>query len=505
MIIDAVNAAASIVLSVRANMAPSLRSTPQANHGPSDLANEPDAPPKSARDGESPHFTPPHVRSQRRQSATVLEWWYIAISMELPSTKARFLGSSLSSRRSPVAAVAVSLLLPTSLGCSSSGSSNAGPTGDTGGASSTSGATGDATTAGHTGGASMGTATEGGAGGVIPGSVRWVGRVDLTDPAAPRFAWSGTGFVANVSGPTISVKLKSEKAGGFAVYFQPVIDGTPGDRFSVSSSDKTVTLATGLADGDHKVEVYRETEGRYGDNVFEGFPDGAPKDPPPASDRLIEIDGDSISAGYGNLGMEQHPNSGADPNGGCTYSTETQSAYMTYGAIAARTLGAEASIIAISGIGVYRDNLNSMTNVLPMAYSDTLGYQPMPTWSFDRQPQVVVINLGTNDFAMGDPGMTEFQTAYTAFLTTIRGKYPDAVIFCAIGPLLFGDGLVNATKYITAVVANANANGDSKVQVLDFGQQDATKGTGCDYHPNVAEHMVMADTLVAAVRAAVGW
>src|SRR5262249_37328990 len=159
----------------------------------------------------------------------------------------------------------------------------------------------------------------------------------------------------------------------------------------------------------------------------------------------------------------------------------------------------------ISGIGVYRDNLNQTSNVLPMAYPNTLGYQATPPWSFDRKPQVVVINLGTNDFAMGDPGMTEFQTAYTAFLSTIRSKYPDAFIFCAVGPLLFGDGLTAATQYITAVVADANNKGDAKVQLLNFTEQDASKGTGCDYHPNVAEHMAMADALVAAVRAAVGW
>jgi hypothetical protein len=155
--------------------------------------------------------------------------------------------------------------------------------------------------------------------------VRWVGRVDIGDPALPRFAWSGSGLVATVSGTTISIRLKTEGASD-PVFFQPVVDGTPGQRFSVPSSEQTIALGTGLGDGNHVVELYRETEGRYGDSVFLGFAEGILKAPPTGEGRLIEVVGDSISAGYGNLGMEEHPNYGPDPNGGCRFSTETESA-----------------------------------------------------------------------------------------------------------------------------------------------------------------------------------
>lgn len=338
-----------------------------------------------------------------------------------------------------------------------------------------------------------------------PAGPRWIGRVDLSDPAAPQFAWSGTGFVATVAGATISVKLKTVSSSD-PVYFQPVIDGTAGSRFSVTG-EQTVTLATGLASGDHVVEVYRETEGRYGHTVFEGFPDGTVKAPPPSPGRIIEIVGDSISAGYGDLGSEQHPNYGPDPDGGCPFTTATESAYTTYGAITARTLGADPSIIAMSGWGMYRDNQNNVSNVVPAVYADTLGPHTTPSWPFQPPlPQVVVINLGTNDFAMGDPGATAFEGAYTAFIATVRSKYPDAWIFCTVGPLLYGSGLAAAQTDIQAVVANAqNDGGDMKVQYLDFGQQNTSLGTGCQYHPNTTEHQAMADSLVAAIRTALGW
>jgi len=336
------------------------------------------------------------------------------------------------------------------------------------------------------------------------GAVRWVGRADLTVPDAAKFSWSGSGFVAKVSGKNISVKLKSEGAGD-EVFLQPVIDGAVVARVSVPLGEKTVALASGLSGGEHVVELYRDSEGKLGNSVFEGFVAGSLRAPPVASGRLIEIVGDSISAGYGNLGNEAHPNSGPDPSGGCHFSTSTESAYQTYGALAARSLGAEWSIIAASGWGVYRDNQNKTTNVMPNVYANTLGASQNPTWGFEPKPQVVVINLGTNDFANGDPGQSEFQGAYSAFLTTVREKNPDAWILCMIGPLLYGTGLTTATAAITASVSEAVAQGDAKIQILDVGQQDATLGTGCDWHPSLQEHERMAGKLASAVKAALGW
>jgi Carbohydrate esterase 2 N-terminal/GDSL-like Lipase/Acylhydrolase family len=334
--------------------------------------------------------------------------------------------------------------------------------------------------------------------------VRWIGRVDPGDGSAVRFAWSGTGFVGTVSGTTINANMNSTGVSD-PIYFQPVIDGDAGARIAVTGGAQTVTIASGLADGDHRVEFYRETEGNLGLSIFQGFEAGTPKPPPPAPARLIEIIGDSISAGFGNLGAEQHPGGAADPDGGCPFTTATESAYMTYGEIAGRELGADVSIVALSGWGLYRDNQNSTARVIPSVYANTLGDRAAPPWGFSPQPQVVVINLGTNDFAMGDPGQTQFEGALTSFLATVRSKYAGAWIFVTTGPLLYGSGLTSAMAYIQAVVQMTNAAGDAKVKYLDFGQQNTSNGTGCQYHPNTTEHQAMADKLVKTIHALVGW
>jgi len=59
--------------------------------------------------------------------------------------------------------------------------------------------------------------------GKVAGGVRWVGRVDTTDPTRPKFNWGGSGFIAQVAttGPSLGVALNNDQV----IYFQPIVDG----------------------------------------------------------------------------------------------------------------------------------------------------------------------------------------------------------------------------------------------------------------------------------------
>jgi len=251
----------------------------------------------------------------------------------------------------------------------------------------------------------------------------------------------------------------------------------------------------------HTLELYRENEASQGISQFLGVTEGVLMAPPPAPARLIEFVGDSITAGYGNLGTEPHPNY-TNPSP-CHYTVDTQSAYMSYGAVTARALAAEASMIAASGWGVYRALNGDMNQVLPKVYANTLGYTAPPTWDFSVKPDVVVIDLGTNDFGPGDPGAM-YTAALNAFVDTVRSKYPNAWIFCALGTMLGNPQHDTAKGYMQSVVSSHGGDA-GKVAFVDMGIQDALKGTGCDWHPSVAEDQRMADVLVPAIKQQLGW
>jgi lysophospholipase L1-like esterase len=329
--------------------------------------------------------------------------------------------------------------------------------------------------------------------GVVAAGVRWFGRVDTTDATKPRFAWSGSGFAAQFSGTSLTMQLT---VSGQAQIFKTVVDGAPQPPFTATPGQGTFPLATGLAAGTHTVELYRQTEGAQGDSQLTGLTvgDGALMDPPAGAARLLEFVGDSITCGYGVLG--------ALTDSECF---TTQSHWDAYPAVMGRALGAEISTIAASGRGVVRNYPGDTSNTMPVVYTRALTSTKASSWDFHVEPQAVVINLGTNDISnnKGDPGAA-FRDTYLTLLQTIRAYYPHAYIISTIAPLLTGGELATITGHIKSAVDARNAAGDSKVSFFAIPAQTSDK-YACQYHPNVAENMLMADMLAGELRVKLGW
>jgi lysophospholipase L1-like esterase len=334
--------------------------------------------------------------------------------------------------------------------------------------------------------------------------IRWTGRVDTSAPGAVRFAWQGAGLVATVRGRELAVKLRTDGASG-TIWFQPVVDGQPRPRFGVEAgADRTVVLASFGTAGDHTVELYRETEGTQPASAFLGFTSGEVRGAPPASGRRLEIVGDSISAAYGNLGVERHLPRDARR---CTWSAENSSWYQSYGALAGRALRAEVSTVAVSGWGLFQDRLGR-PHALGGVYEHALGVHDPTPYRFPRRPAAVIVNLGTNDEA-GGFDRARYVQAGLALLARIRAHAPDAWVLFAIGPLMPPAGLHAVAEAQGAIVAEARSRGDARVESFTFApQRIGAHGeipTGCDWHPSAAEHQRMADALVPLLRSRLRW
>jgi lysophospholipase L1-like esterase len=327
-----------------------------------------------------------------------------------------------------------------------------------------------------------------------------VGRVDRRDPAGIRFSWAGIEIHAKFSGTGATLRLHEYGEDELDI----VIDNGPPSLLKPTPAIDVYPIASGLPDAVHDVVIRKRTEALVGTIQFfeitstEGRPLVAFATP---VTRRIEFVGDSITSGYGVLGTTAT----------CPFTPSTEDEGRAWGNLTAKALGAEHTAISYSGIGIFRSYDGETTEQMPVRYERALTYDATSLWDFTTWiPDAVVVNLGTNDFAKGDPGAS-YTSALTTFFATVRQKYPNAEIVAADSPMLSNDfpaGAQARTKAIGYIDAAINARvgaGDTKISHVAIDEQLASDGYGCDYHPNQTTQQKMSAKLVAHLEARLGW
>jgi lysophospholipase L1-like esterase len=314
--------------------------------------------------------------------------------------------------------------------------------------------------------------------------VHRIGRFD----ADGRFAFPGSQLRTRFSGTTLGLRLAETGANHYDVS----IDGEV-RTLVTSAGEQDYPLGAGLPDGAHDVIVTRRSESFFGTTRFVGFSGGALV-ATPAPARRLEFIGDSITCGYVVLGATAT----------CPFEIDTSTETRAWGALASAELGAVHTAIAYSGKGVYRNYGGNQDDPMPEIFGRTIADDPSSAWTFDTpHPAAVIINLGTNDFSVGDPGQA-FVDAYVALVADVRARYPDAWIVLAESPMLGGADHTAHAAHLAAV-ATASGGEAARVATLALAVQDADDGYGCDYHPNEVTQGKMATALVARLRALLGW
>jgi len=329
--------------------------------------------------------------------------------------------------------------------------------------------------------------------------LQYVGRICFENPLHPRFTYPGVQVNARFTGTSLRMLAKPQ-SGYFMVQ---VDDGEPFKVAFYGKRDSLVTLATALPQGEHRVSVMYIIEGYELKPEFRGFvldKGACLLDPLPLPERRIEFIGNSITCGYGNESVDRN-----DP-----FEYETENHYYTYAQLTARSLEAVAYVVARSGIGVYRSyggpKEGTPDNVMTTEYEYTNLYDRSERWDFSRyQPQVVCINLGTNDLSTNNYDVKRLKEAYTKFLAQVRGHNPQAKIVYLCGSMLNGKELDIARKTLDDVVAEARKGGDREVYRFDFAPQDGSLGYGASWHPSLWQHEKMAGELTSYLRALMQW
>ena len=365
------------------------------------------------------------------------------------------------------------------------------------GESSSSVASSSASTTSSKRSGSVTTATQATTSGVIQlsnNNVEFIGRFLKTADGGYSFNWSGSTICAGFKGTEIGINITVSD--GTTDYLNVTIDNNLPDMMTVTSDKRTYLLADGLKNSWHSVTIQKRTEGVqssvltfYGFNYLSGKPAYAPA----RKTRSIEFIGDSITAGYGNMGSY----------GASGFKLSQENAGKTYGALAAQALNADSTIIAISGAGMYQDLSGATDLILPKYYNQTLAkdFSVQAKWDFTKNvPNVTVINLGTNDFQSG-VNSGDYYKAYMNFLASVRSNYPNTYIVCAMGPMS-----ILAWQSVCDVVAARTAKGDRKIATcaLTLDTSD-TSLWGADGHPSAAGHVKLADKLAVLIREKLGW
>ena len=199
---------------------------------------------------------------------------------------------------------------------------------------------------------------------------------------------------------------------------------------------------------------------------------------PEKSDLKIEFIGDSITAGHANLGVS-----------GDAWSVDNSDSAKTYAYFTAQHLNADYSIVAMSSISVkayhWSMKINMDTLYQYTSYFNTADY------AFDFNPDVIVLNLGTNDanyiVNVNASYGSQFPADYQAYLTYLRQKNPNSYIICLYG--MMGKNL-SVDASIQAVVDSSN---DAKLVYNPFEFEADTYGGA--YHPSLSSHTTWGNAL----------
>ncbi len=386
---------------------------------------------------------------------------------------------------------------------------------------------------------------------------------DVTVVPARPFEYSGTQIQFRFTGKNALVNIHlpprapvTDRVSGQPAFdpgdimlFTLVVDDLPPVLFKVVPCNPVYSVASLLAKagrpfapGEHTVTVHRNSEALFGPAFFY---DVAIEEgqllPPIVRPRRIEIIGDSISCGYGILGLTAT----------CPFSPATEDNYSAYGSLAARMLGAEVTTECWSGKGVYQNYSDEKfpdeptdtpeqkklkaerraaapgelmpllwTRTLPSRGPLTLPEAPEIKWDFTKQdqPQVVVVNLGTNDVTRDDNfdnvpdgfDPVPYKDKFEVFLKDVRSKYKDAHVFVALSPMVsdqfpFPDARGIMRTSTRELVERLNAAGDAKMYFMELVEQGFRYGLGCDYHPSLEVHRIMAEQVAGAIRSKLCW
>lgn len=321
-------------------------------------------------------------------------------------------------------------------------------------------------------------------------------------------AWSATGIEFTVHASVCRLMLvgdnRAEKREGDTDLARIAIE-VDGKRCADLMMDAPLKCVTAFEESEARsatVRVLKLSESAMSIIGIRGIETDGDIRPTAEKGLFIEFVGDSITCGYGV----------DDEDASHAFRTATEDASRAYAYRTAQLLDADYSLVSLSGYGIVSgfsgDGRRHDDQLLPtyyqrlgFSYSECDAGQPQAwAWDFcERQPDVVAINLGTNDasYCTTEERRLMYRADYAMFLRTVRACNPDAHILCTLG--VMGDALY---PYLEDAVADYRRDtGDENVSLLRYEPIiEELEGYVADYHPTERTHTRVAGILADRIR-----
>lgn len=320
------------------------------------------------------------------------------------------------------------------------------------------------------------------------------------------FSFRGTKAVVRFRGDDSTFGNETEGKARVAI----LVNGERVFDFMMKEEHKDVTVWESTSAEEVQIEIIKLSEAAMSTIGIEEIEAETVEGihPLPERERKMEFIGDSITCGYG-VDLE-------DPD--TIFSTETEDVTKAYAYQTAKILDADYSMVSYSGYGVlsgYTDTDQRCENQLVPAYYEKVAFSyahPFGTcwleqqdWDFSKFcPQVIVMNLGTNDdsYCKEDKEKQQrFVTEYVKFLTTIRKRNSQAEIFCTVG--VMGERIYPSVA--AAVTEYMQKTGDNHIHTFPLKEQRIEDGRVTDNHPTAKTHRKVAEVVADNIQKVMGW
>ncbi len=327
-------------------------------------------------------------------------------------------------------------------------------------------------------------------------AISFIGRTETLADGSVRYDWVGTYLRTKFNGGKIGVTASETGTS----YYNVIVDGKVMKKIKITGNNpQNYLLADNLPKGEHELMLQKCTEGEYGCTTIHSLyiDNNATLSPVTPKKRLIEAYGDSYTCGYGTEGLTASEK----------FKLETENCNKAYIPIMARYFDADYRIIAHSGNGMVRNwGDKKQKSEVNMSTRYTQLYDDFAKTPFNysqRRPDIVTINLGTNDFSpTAIPEATKYVEAYIKMIETLSKKYDNVPILC-ITPHSSTEYLRAAIQLLKERTANRFPNLHFATTMNNILNDDVDLGS--DWHPNYQGQLKIAMALIPQVSKIMHW